>query len=74
MARRRSSRPPVLLAHGDRDPVVPFQSLAMAEEALRAAAVPVETLVCPGAEHTIDPQGLERGGRFLQQVLSHAAS
>src|SRR5205823_162547 len=64
------SRPPVLLVHGTEDPLVPFDSLAAAEAALRAADVPVETLVCVGAEHTIDAEGLERGGRFLQQRLS----
>jgi phospholipase/carboxylesterase len=64
------SRPPVLLVHGTDDPLVPFESLAAAEAALRAAEVPVETLVCVGAEHTIDPQGLERGGAFLRERLS----
>jgi phospholipase/carboxylesterase len=64
------SRPPVLLVHGTKDSMVPFDSLAMAETALKAAAVPVETLACPGIEHSIDPEGLQRGGRFLRQVLS----
>lgn len=63
------SRPPVLLVHGTADPVVPFQSLAAAEAGLKAAQVPVETLICRGAGHTIDPQGLERGGRFLREQL-----
>src|SRR5438270_8384083 len=64
------SRPPVLLVHGTADPLVPFQSLAEAEAALQRAGVPVETLACVGTEHSIDPEGLERGGRFLQDVLS----
>ena len=64
------SRPPVLLVHGTEDPLVPFESMATAETALKAAGVPVETLVCPGAGHTIDPAGLEQGGRFLHRVLS----
>ena len=34
-----AARPPVLLVHGDQDPVVPFASLAEAEAALRAAGV-----------------------------------
>jgi phospholipase/carboxylesterase len=63
------SRPPVLLVHGTDDPVVPFDSLARAETALQAAGVPVETLACVGIEHSIDPEGLERGGRFLREVL-----
>src|SRR5690349_6376790 len=64
------SRPPVLLVHGTHDPVVPFESLAHAEAALKTAGVPVETLACPGIEHSIDPEGLQRGGAFLQRVLS----
>jgi phospholipase/carboxylesterase len=63
------SRPPVLLVHGTHDSMVPFQSLAHAEAALKAAGVSVETLACPGVDHSIDPEGLQRGGAFLQQVL-----
>ena len=66
------SRPPVLLVHGTYDPVVPYQELAAAEAGLKAAGVPVQTLSCPGVEHNIDQQGLERGGMFLRQVLSAA--
>jgi len=66
------SRPPVLLVHGTDDPVVPFQSLAHAEAALNGAGVPVATLACPGVEHSISPEGLQRGGAFLQQVFSAA--
>lgn len=64
------SRPPVLLVHGTDDPMVPFESMAQAEAALTGAGVPVETLACYGIEHSIDPEGLERGGRFLREVLS----
>jgi phospholipase/carboxylesterase len=67
------SRPPVLLVHGTEDPLVPFESMAAAETALNAARVPVETLACPGIEHSIDPEGLQRGGLFLHQVLSTPA-
>jgi phospholipase/carboxylesterase len=67
------SRPPVLLVHGTEDPLVPFASMAAAETALKAAGVPVETLACPGIEHSIDPEGLQRGGLFLRQALSDPA-
>ncbi len=67
------SRPPVLLVHGTEDPLVPFESMSDAEAALRQAGVPVVTLACPGVEHAIDPEGLERGGRFLRDVLSGAS-
>jgi phospholipase/carboxylesterase len=64
------SRPPVLLVHGTADPLVPFDSLAAAESALKDAGIPVETLTCVGTAHAIDPEGLRRGGRFLREVLS----
>lgn len=63
------SRPRVLLVHGDADTMVPFQALAMAESALKAAGVPVETLTCPGLGHGIDEAGLKAGARFLTEVL-----
>lgn len=68
------SRPPVLLVHGTDDPVVPYESLADAEAALKEAQVPVETLSCPGMGHSIDQAGLQRGGQFLQARFSPAAA
>ena len=70
LASELRSRPPVLLVHGTEDPLVPFESMAEAEAALRGADVPVETLACVGVEHAIDPEGLQRGGAFLREVLS----
>jgi phospholipase/carboxylesterase len=64
------SRPPVLLVHGTADPMVPFASLSHAEAALQRVGVPVETLACPGVEHAISPEGLQRGGAFLREALS----
>lgn len=64
------SRPPTLLVHGTEDPLVPHSSLAAAEAALKAVGVPVETLTCFGIGHSIDEEGLRRGGLFLRDVLS----
>ena len=64
------SRPPVLLVHGTEDPLVPYSSLAAAETALETAGVPVETVTCPGVGHSIDEEGLRRGGLFLKDVLN----
>jgi phospholipase/carboxylesterase len=64
------SRPPVLLIHGTADPLVPYTSMAEAEAALHGAGVPVETLTCPGIEHSIDAEGLQRGGQFLHRALT----
>jgi phospholipase/carboxylesterase len=63
------SRPPILLVHGTDDPLVPYESLAAAEAALKDADVPVDTLTCPGIGHSIDEHGLRRAGTFLKNVL-----
>ncbi|MGE0153445.1 MAG: alpha/beta hydrolase [Reyranellaceae bacterium] len=64
------SRPPVLLIHGDADPMVPVQALHLAEQQLQALKVPVQTHVCPGLEHGIDEAGVELGARFLMKALA----
>lgn len=61
------SRPPVLLAHGDADEVVPVRALAAAVQTLTANGVAVEQLLRPGLGHGIDEEGLRRGGAFLRQ-------
>ena len=67
------SRPPVLLIHGDADPVVPFPAMAAAKAALTAAGLPVETLARPGLGHSIDEVGLSRGGAFLVDAFAASA-
>jgi phospholipase/carboxylesterase len=69
LAAELRSRPPVLLVHGTEDPLIPHQETMAAEQALTAAGVPVETLICPGIGHSISEEGLARGGRFLAAVL-----
>lgn len=63
------SRPPVLLVHGDADEVVPFQSMAAAEGALRAAGFGVQVAARPGLGHGIDEAGLQLGAAMLKQSL-----
>jgi phospholipase/carboxylesterase len=67
------SRPPVLLVHGDADPVVPFAALAAAETGLRAAGVAVMVERRPGLPHSIDEVGLVKGGQFLAGHLAARA-
>lgn len=59
------SRPPVLLIHGDQDPVVPVEALGHAAAVLSANGVPMEMNVRNGLGHGIDAEGFVLGARFL---------
>ena len=70
LAAEIASRPPVMLIHGDADPVVPFSCLGLAVEALAASGVDVGSHVCPGLGHGIDESGLKLGVEFLGRVFA----
>ena len=59
------SRPPVLLVHGDQDPLIPIDALFHAAQGLAALGVPVEWHISAGVGHGIDQEGLRHGGEFL---------
>ncbi|MHA1598753.1 MAG: alpha/beta hydrolase, partial [Alphaproteobacteria bacterium] len=63
------SRPPVLLTHGDIDPVLPVAALPAAVAGLEAAGVAVEHHVRPGLPHGIDEECIRLGQDFLVKVL-----
>lgn len=64
------SRPPMLLAHGDADQVVPFASLDAAVQMLGSHDVSVRRHVGAGLGHGIDDPGLELGGKFLAEAFT----
>ena len=69
IAEEAVTRPPVVLIHGDRDEVVPPESLPLAIEALEAAGF--EKLfahVMKGTGHGIAPDGLSVALAFLRDV------
>jgi phospholipase/carboxylesterase len=66
------ARPPVLLVHGDQDPMVPVESLGEAAEALAAAEVETYTHVSPGMGHGIAPDGLGLALGFIRERLGIA--
>ncbi len=63
------SRPPVLLVHGDADPVVPFEAMPAAQEALDLNGVPIAAYSRPGLQHGIDQEGLQLCATALVQHL-----
>ena len=65
-----AARPPVLLAHGMEDAVVPVQASISAAARLGALQVPVETLWREGLGHGLDEAGIAAGGRVLATALA----
>ena len=62
--------PPVLLVHGDADPMIPIEALFVSASALGRAGAAVQWHISPGIGHSIDEQGLTLGGGFLALALS----
>lgn len=60
---------PVVLIHGESDPVVPVQATVMATHALEKAGFKVEQNLIPLLQHGIDQKGLEIGANFLKKYL-----
>lgn len=62
-------KPPVLLLHGDRDDVVPFEDMGRAGNALIEAGFETYGHVMKGMGHGIAPDGLGVALRFLKDRL-----
>ena len=69
LASEVKTRPPLLLIHGDADPMVPFAAMGQAQADFQALNFEVATHTARGLGHSIDETGLRLGGDFLAQVL-----
>lgn len=65
-----ATKPPVLLIHGDRDEVVPFDDMGRAGRALDAAGFTVYGHVMRGTGHGIANDGLSAALAFIRDVLA----
>jgi len=63
------SRPPVMLIHGEEDPMLPVDLMDAAAQTLTENGVEVSTFRRPGLGHGIDPDGLKLGAAFLTRCL-----
>lgn len=63
------SKPPILLIHGDADPMVPFAEMGNAGRALTAAGFETFGHVMKGTGHGIAPDGLSVALAFLKDRL-----
>jgi len=63
-------KPPVFLAHGDMDEVVPVTAHHQAVEALQDYEFPLTHATYKGVGHSINQEGLDAGLTFLKSCLS----
>ncbi len=62
---KTSVKPPVFLAHGSQDEVVPFAAMKMTKDALEAVDIEVTPYVERGMGHGIDGEATWLAGEFL---------
>jgi phospholipase/carboxylesterase len=65
----RGLRPPILLAHGDQDPLIPAAAMFAAMNDLAEAEIPCQWHLSFGVGHGIDAGGLRHGGLFLAKAF-----
>lgn len=65
--------PPILLVHGDQDPLIPLEAMLAAADDLARAEIPNQWHLSFGVGHGIDAGGLRQGGLFLAQAFRAAA-
>ncbi len=63
-----TSKPPVVLIHGEMDNVVPVELMHQAFIALQEIDVDVDNHVSPGVMHSIGPDGLHKALEFLAKL------
>ncbi len=63
------TKPPLLLIHGDADPMVPFAAMGQAEVEFKGMGFGISTHAARGLGHSINEEGLRLGGEFLARVL-----
>ena len=63
------TKPPILLIHGDEDPMIPIAAFHNTKAALERTGFEVESHVSHGLGHSVDAAGIELGGDFLARVL-----
>lgn len=66
------TKPPLLLIHGDADPMVPFTAMGQAEAEFKGLGFEIATHASRGLGHSIDEAGLRLGGDFLAKALRPA--
>ena len=69
LAAEAINKPPILLIHGQLDPIVPYAAMLAASDFLHHSGFKVETETRPLLAHNVDNQGIARARDFLSQHL-----
>ena len=69
LATQATVKPPILLIHGDQDPVVPFSDMSKAGNALTAVEFPTYGHIMKATGHGISPDGLGAALQFIRERL-----
>jgi phospholipase/carboxylesterase len=72
LAQRITTRPPVLLVHGDIDHMIPPTAMTASERFLKENQIDVTTHLSRGMGHGIAPDGIDLGSQFLQRAFGVA--
>lgn len=67
-----TARVPVLLIHGEQDPVIPSKETVRAAAALQALGVEANYVIESGLGHSLSREGAARAGRFIARVIAAA--
>ncbi len=67
-----ASNTPVLLVHGQADPVIPWQESESAAAKLSEVGIPVTTFFETALPHTISMDGINKATAFISQCFSKA--
>lgn len=70
LAREIRALPPVLMIHGEADPVVPFADMTATRERLKVLGVPAKSMRRPGLGHETDDDGILAAGDFLTATVA----
>jgi phospholipase/carboxylesterase len=65
-----SAATPLLLVHGDADPIMPVSEAARAADLLTPLGVSTKTAIEPGLGHQVSGHGLELAVAFIREALS----
>jgi phospholipase/carboxylesterase len=69
LATEIKSRPPVFLAHGDQDAVIPMSIFEHTAKALRDNGVQAEVHIAKGVGHTVDRASITHAWRFMYRAM-----